>query len=350
MTGGGSLGPVTPLIAVAEEWRRRDPDVQVSWIGTMHGPERMIVEEAGFAFHAIAAAKLSRHKKWSWPFIPFFLLLSFVQSILLLRKLKPDAVFTAGGYVSVPVIITARLMGMVTWVHQLDLKPGLANKLMAPFAKRISVTWLDSLELFPESKTRQVGAVVRPEVLRGDKTRAVTKYALDSKKPTIFVLGGGTGAQSINEAMAVIAPDILKRANVIHLMGKGKMVKELESIPGYVALELIGKDIADLYAAADIVVARAGMGTILEIAALRKPAILIPLPNEDQISNANAMQSAEACTVLWELNGQILKQEIVHLLEDAERRFAYAEAVKELFVKNGEERIVNEALDLLAKT
>lgn len=348
MTGGGTLGPVTPLLAIAREWQRRDPHAKISWIGTPKGPERMIVEEAGYAFASILAPKISRHKKWTWPFIPILMLYACIHAFILLKKMRPDFVFTAGGYVSVPVVWMARLLGIPSWVHQLDVKPGIANRVMTPFAKRISVTWLDSLDAFPEGKTRHAGSVVRDEIFKGDKERALREYALDPQKPTLFILGGGTGAQAINEAMAAIAHQVADRANVIHLTGIGKMMEELNDITNYAAIEFLGKDIADCYALADVVVARAGMGTILELSALGKASILIPLKNTDQLANAGKIAEAQAGVVLGDVNGQILKQEILRLFEEDEARWAYQDRIRELFIQNGEERIVKEAMEVLS--
>lgn len=347
MTGGGTLGPVTPLIAIAREWQRRDPNAVVSWIGTPGGPERIIVEEAGFDFYSLLAPKLDRHRKWTWPFIPLLMLYSCVRAFFMLRKMRPSIVFTAGGYVSVPVVLVAWALRIPIWVHQLDVVPGLANRIMAPFATKISVTWLDSLDAFPERKTIQAGSVVRDGILHGDKQKVMEKYGLDPEKLTVFVIGGGTGAAPINDAMVAIGPDIAKAANVVHLTGLGKMERGLEEIASnYVALEFLGKDIGDYFAAADIVVARAGMGTILELSALGKASILVPLRNTDQLANARQLKEAGAAVLIGKLNGQILKQEILHLLEDDEFRWQLQDRIRGLFVENGEERIVKEAMML----
>lgn len=347
MTGGGTLGPVTPLIAIAREWQRRDPNATVSWIGTPSGPERMIVEEAGYSFSSLYAPKLARDKKWSWPFIPALMAYSCVAAFLMLKKSKPKMIFTAGGYVSVPIVLAGRVLGIPSWVHQLDVKPGLANRAMAPFAKKVSVTWLESLESFAESKTIQAGSVVRDGILKGSKDKVVQKHKLDPEKKTVFVMGGGTGASSINEAMSVIGADLSKSANVIHLTGLGKKDPRLDEIAdNYISLEFLGKNIADYFAAADVFVGRAGMGTILEIAALGKASVLIPIGNTDQLANARAVDDANAAIIIHQLNGQILKQEILRLLEDDEQRWELQDKIRELFIENGEERIVKEAMEL----
>jgi len=347
MTGGGTLGPATPLITIAQEWKKREPAVHVSWIGTPKGPERTIVENAGYTFYSLRAPKFHRHRKWLWPFVPFLMLLSCMKAYKLLKKLRPEIIFSAGGYVSVPIVWMGKVLGIPSWIHQLDVKPGIANKAMAPVAKRISVTWLDSLEEFPEKKTRQVGSLVRADIGHGDRRTVMERHHLDGDKPTLFVVGGGTGAQSINEVMEAIGPEIVKRANVIHITGYGKMTVGLEKIhERYVALEFLQK-MDDYYAAADVVISRAGMGTILELAALKKPTILIPNANADQVANATRFEDANAGAVIYRINGQILKQEIERLFLDVDRQDEYADNISDLFIPHGEERIVREAMELI---
>lgn len=349
MTGGGTLGPVTPLMAIASVWQETNEEVEISWIGTHTGPERMIVEEAGYSFHQLFAPKIDRHKKWKWIFVLPLFIFSCFYAFILLKKLRPSIVFTAGGYVSVPVVIVAWFMRIPSWVHQLDVQPGLANRIMAPFAKRVSVTWQESLDAFSEKKAIVVGSLVRKQILRGNPAWVYEKFELDTKKSTVLVSGGGTGAQSINEMMKTISEDLLKNANVIHLTGREKMIPELQEIgKGYAAIEFVGADIADLYAAADIVVTRAGMGNILELSALGKPAVLIPIPNSHQKFNAQALEERGAAHVIWKLNAQILLQELNKFLGDESLRDDLSKNIKEVFNQSGEKKIIKIAKELIA--
>lgn len=351
-TGGGTLGPVTPLLSVAAQWRRRDPDVRCSWIGTPKGPERLLIEGAKIPFFELSAPRVNRYRKWTYPFIPFHMLWSMWQAGKILREMKPDMIFSAGAYVSVPVVIIAWFMRIPVWIHELDVRPGLANRVMAPFAKRISVTWAESAARYPAKKTSVVGAMVRSTLALGDRVSARDRYGLRPDLPTILVIGGGTGAASINEGMLVIADEILRIANVIHLTGRGKMLPALQAFQEqgkpYIALEFLHEGMADAYAVADIVVARAGMGTISELAALGKPSIIIPLSGSQQEENAKALQAQEAADVIYHMTPQVLLQAIVKMVQSNEYRIERAERIRRIFPVNADERIVHDALEILS--
>lgn len=351
-TGGGTLGPVTPLLSVAAQWRRRDPDVRCSWIGTPKGPERLLVEGAKIPFFELSAPRMNRYRKWTYPFIPLHMLLSMWKASKMLREMKPDMVLSAGAYVSVPVVLVAWCMRIPVWIHELDVRPGLANRVMAPFAKRISTTWGESAAAYAKKKTSVVGTMVRATLALGDRVSARDRYGLRPDLPTVLVLGGGTGASSLNEAMLVIADDILRVANVIHLTGRGKMLPALQSFQEqgkpYIALEFLHDGIADAYAAADIVVARAGMGTISELAALGKPSIILPLPGSQQEENAKALQAQEAADVIYHMTPQVLLQAIIKMVQSNEYRSERAERIRRIFPVNADERIVHDALEILS--
>lgn len=343
MTGGGTLGPVTPLLAIVDEWQGQEL-VEVSWIGTRKGAERALVESMQIPFSSIVSAKFDRDKWWSWWLIPIQLMIGCIQSFIELKKNNPYIVFTAGGYVSVPVVVMAWLTRIPVWVHQLDIIPGLANRIMAPFAKQITVTWPDSLEHFSKKKSTVVGGVMRHALLYGDDMQARERYGLKKDKPVVLVMGGGTGALSINQTMEAIAQDLLQDMQVIHLVGKGKLTQKLEEMgEGYVALEFLGLGMRDAFAMADLVVARAGMGTIIELCALKKPTILIPLHNTDQLGNAKMVQERGAAEVLWEVNPQILKQAIQKLMSNEERRKRLSYRISALFSAFGAKDIVRMA-------
>lgn len=352
-TGGGTLGPVTPLLSVAAQWRRRDPDVRCSWIGTPKGPERLLVEGAKIPFFSLSAPRMNRYRKWTYPFIPFHMAWSMWQAAKMLKEMKPDMVLSAGAYVSVPVVLVAWCMRIPIWIHELDVRPGLANRIMAPFARRISTTWAESAQAYAAKKTSVVGTMVRGTLALGDRVSARDRYGLRADLPTVLILGGGTGASSLNETMLVIADEVLRMANVIHLTGRGKMIPALQSFQEqgkpYVALEFLHEGMADAYAVADIVVARAGMGTISELAALGKPSIILPLPGSQQEENAKALQAQEAADVLLAVTPQVLLQAITRMIQSNEHRSACAEHIRRIFPVNADERIVHDAIEILTK-
>jgi len=348
-TGGGTLGPVTPLLAVAAEWRKRDPQVKFTWIGTPDGPERAVVESAKIPFIALAAPKFDRTRPWTWILSPFQLVVSTIRAGRILSDLGPTMIMTAGAYVSVPVAFAAALMRAPIWVHQFDVVVGLANKIMAPFAKRISVTWEENAASFGAKKTLVVGAMIRPFLRLGDAQMARELFGLDAKKPTVLVIGGGTGSARMNERFSIIGAELSRYANVIHITGKGKMLSALESIgDDYVVREFIGEGMADILALADVVVSRAGMGMIAEIVGLGKAAILLPLEGQQE-ANAKAMEDRGGAEVLKHVTPQTLLQLILRLIESLERRDALAAKARTVFPTNGDERIVHEALRILGE-
>jgi UDP-N-acetylglucosamine--N-acetylmuramyl-(pentapeptide) pyrophosphoryl-undecaprenol N-acetylglucosamine transferase len=349
LTGGGTLGPVTPLLAIVAEWRKRDPQVKFSWVGTGDGPERTLVELAKIPFFSLSAPKFDRTRPWTWIVAPFHLVASTLQAGRILARLEPTFVITAGAYVSVPVAFAAAVMRIPLWVHQLDMVVGLANKLMAPFATRVSVTWEENAVSFGKEKSIVVGAMIRPFLRLGDAQTARELFVLAKDKPTVLVIGGGTGAASMNEMFAIIGAELVRHANVIHLTGRGKMISALEQIgDGYVAREFMGEGIADALAVSDIVVCRAGMGTIAEMVALGKPTILIPLPGHQEV-NAKALVDRGAAEILTRLTPQTLLQSILRLIDHPERREVLSMKIRTVFPTNGDERIVHEAIRLLAE-
>lgn len=348
LTGGGTLGSVTPLLAIASELRKRDANVQLSWIGTPTGPERLVVEAQRIPFSVLPAPKLDRYRKWLWPFIPFQFAVSCIRAFSMLRKVRPNMVFSAGGYVSVPIAWMAWLLRIPVWVHQLDVLPGLANKLMAPVAKKISVTFEETAKDFPAHKTIVVGSMVRSSIRRGERAIALKRYGFDETKPTLFVTGGGTGAASLNEMLTVIKDELLPHMNVLHLTGRGKMLTALEQAgKGYVALEFLNEGWADALAAADLVVSRAGLGTISELAALGKPSIIIPIHEPFQEANAKALEERKAADVLWYVTPQILAQAVFRVLDGEGHRIELSNNIRSIFPLNADERVVHEAYSLL---
>lgn len=348
MTGGGTLGPVTPLLAIAQAWKEVDAAAHITWVGTPNGPEKELIEARGIPFTGMSAPKFSRHAFWSWPFIVPHFLFSCIRAVVLLNERRPDIIFTAGGFTSVPIVIMGAIMRIPTWVHQLDVKVGLANRLMAPFAKRVSVTWEASMNAFPWPKASVYGGIVRDELEKGDGKTFLEQKGLRTDRPVLFVTGGGTGAQSINMAMQAIASALIKKMTVIHLTGKGKMIHLPEAMKDrYLAVELLNTDMVHALDAADVVVSRAGMGTIMELIALKKPTIFLPIVNSQQEDNLVPVKEVDAAIVLSAPTPQHLKQEIVKLFDDESLRQNFGRKLGGLLRMNAEERIVKDAIQLL---
>lgn len=301
LSGGGTLGSVTPLIAVADFLRSARPDAELLWVGTKEGPERALVERYGIEFRPVAAGRLRRFLTPRNLLTPFRVLSGLRDSLELIRAWKPDVVVSAGGFVSVPLVWAAYLRRVPVHVHQMDWRPGLANRLSAPFARSVSVTFDKSARDFP--RTVVTGNPVRREMLSGDPAACRQAFGFSPERPLVLVLGGGTGAMALNELVAGAAPDLCPEVQVLHLTGEGKAVDVPPELDGYRQVEFLSEDFGHAVAAADLVVTRAGMGTLTELAAAGKPAVVVPIPDSHQEENAEAFVRGGAAVYFSEKDG-----------------------------------------------
>jgi UDP-N-acetylglucosamine--N-acetylmuramyl-(pentapeptide) pyrophosphoryl-undecaprenol N-acetylglucosamine transferase len=330
-TGGGTLGSVTPLLAVFESLRKTQDGVQGFWVGTKEGPERKTVERYGLEYHAISSGRLRRFAALSNLLTPFLVVAGVVQSISLLKKLRPNVVVSAGGFVAVPVVWAARILGVSVHVHQMDWRPGLANKLAAPFASSVSVVFEKSVNDFSGVKAEVTGNPVRPEVFSGNASAARARFGLEDDVPVVLVLGGGTGALNLNRLVAEAAPAICRQAQIIHVTGKGKGVEASEHSGRYHRCEFLGEDMGHVYAVTDLVITRAGMGTLTELAALSKPSVVVPIPGSHQAENARFFADQGAALYFEEARGsRDLAEEVIVLLGDSGRLGEMSKAASSL--------------------
>jgi len=334
-SGGGTLGSVTPLVAIAEDLKTMENGVEFLWLGTKGGPEKKIVEESGIKFKPIFSGKLRRYLSL-WNIVDLFLIkIAIWQSLFVIIKEKPDLVVSAGGFVAVPVVFASWLWGVPVFLHQQDFRAGLANKLCAPFAKKITVALEKSLDDYSKKKTTWVGNPARKLSCPEEKARKV--FDLDKKKPVVLILGGGTGSIGINKLVINSLEKILKFSQVIHLTGgkekaKGSLSGDVKKMDNYYPYEFLVKEMACAYAVADVVVTRAGMGVLTELASLEKPAILIPLAGHQE-ENAKYFAEKKAVIVLKErgLTPEKLAGEIEKLLKDKKTQNALSENIKKVF-------------------
>lgn len=318
-TGGGTLGPVTPLLAVAQAWKARREDIEFVWIGTPHGPERVLVEDEHIRFFELPVARLPRYISFEWITLPWQMLRATHKAKKILKKIQPDLVGSAGGYTAVPVIFAAKMLGIPVWVHQQDVETILTNKITAPFANVLTMAWEQNRAHLP-SKAVLVGNPARSQIRSGSAIRAIEQLNLNPKKPTILVTGGGSGAKWINETMAKIAHEVAVEANVIHLTGRGKMLESLKGIDDYHAREFASERMRDYMAIADVVISRAGLGTITELSALSKASIIIPLPNSPQIANTQALGESVVRVDEADTEASVLLGHVSNLLQDKKKR------------------------------
>ncbi len=294
LTGGGTAGHCLPNIALLPALR--DSGYDISYIGSYDGIEKTIALKNNLPYFGISSGKLRRYFDLKNFTDPFRVQKGFHEAVKLLKKEKPDIVFSKGGYVSVPVVKAADKLGIPVVIHESDMTPGLANRLSFSSAKKICCSFKKTLELLPKEKAEFTGSPIRRELLSGNRDRALCFTGMENGKPFLMVIGGSLGAQSVNEAVRSALPELLEKYNVIHLCGKGKTDPSFENREGYRQYEYIDEELPDLYSLSDIVISRAGANAIFELLALKKPNILIPLPGKssrgDQLLNAKAFEDA----------------------------------------------------------
>lgn len=329
LTGGGTAGHVTPNIALMG--RLKEQGYQISYIGSYNGIEKTLIEELGIPYYGISSGKLRRYFDLKNFTDPFRVLKGFSEARKLLKQLKPDVVFSKGGFVTVPVVVAAGRLKIPAIIHESDMTPGLANKLCIPSAVKVCCNFPETKAHLPEGKAVVTGTPIRPELLQGDAAKGRAFTGFTSEKPVIMIIGGSLGAQAVNDAIRRILPELLKDFQVVHLCGKGKQDDSKNDLKGYVQYEYIESELADLFAMADIVISRAGANAICELQALKKPNLLIPLSANasrgDQILNARSFEKQGFSMVLEEeaITDEVLLR-AVHDLYD--RRETYRAAME----------------------
>ncbi|WP_025333765.1 undecaprenyldiphospho-muramoylpentapeptide beta-N-acetylglucosaminyltransferase [Paenibacillus sabinae] len=323
-TGGGSAGHVTVNIALIPEFIRAGWVTE--YIGSVDGIERqLITSNFNVKYHSISTGKLRRYLDWQNVKDPFKVVKGIFQAYQLIKKLKPNIVFSKGGFVSVPVVMGAWLNKIPVIIHESDLTPGLANKLASPFASLICTTFSETDSAFNNHKCHYVGPVLRDELTKGSAERGREFVGFsNTKKPVILIMGGSLGSRKINHVVRESLTQLTKRFRVIHLCGKGHLDSSISN-PDYREYEYINEELPDLLAMCDFVISRAGSNSIFEFLSLKKPMILIPLTKEqsrgDQLLNAGSFESRGYCKVLLEeqLNPDSLIASVNELAEEKER-------------------------------
>ena len=293
LTGGGTAGHVTPNIALLPSLK--EAGYEVFYIGSYTGIEKTLIEDLGIPYYGISSGKLRRYRSLKNLSDPFRVLHGLFQAKRLMKKIKPDIVFSKGGFVSVPVVLAAGSRHIPVIIHESDMTPGLANKIAMRKATKICCNFPETLKYLPEGKAVLTGSPIRQELLLGNKAAGLDLCNFTTDKPIILVVGGSTGAVHVNEAVRSILPELLKDFQVVHLCGKGKIDDSLNGTPGYVQFEYISEQMRDLFAISSIVISRAGANAICELLALKKPNLLIPLSANasrgDQILNARSFEA-----------------------------------------------------------
>ncbi|SDM36483.1 undecaprenyldiphospho-muramoylpentapeptide beta-N-acetylglucosaminyltransferase [Lachnospira pectinoschiza] len=328
LTGGGTAGHVTPNIALMPSLV--EAGYEIEYIGSYNGIEKQLIEAENVKYHGISSGKLRRYLSAKNISDIFRVLKGIVQANRQLRKIKPDVVFSKGGFVSVPVVLAAGHRHIPVIIHESDMTPGLANRIAMKKATAICCNFPETVKYLPEGKAHLTGSPIRQELLKGSKEAGRKLCGFNEEKPIVLVVGGSTGAKHVNEAIYDILPELLENYQVCHLCGKGKKESKYETLPGYRQFEYISEEMKDLFAMADIVVSRAGANAICELLALKKPNLLIPLSAKasrgDQILNAKSFKEHGYSLVLDEddlikddkIQGALLLEQINKLYENRE--------------------------------
>ena len=292
LTGGGTAGHVTPNIALLP--RLKELNYDIHYIGSYNGIEKELIEAFGIPYHGISSGKLRRYFSLQNFTDPFRVIRGFGEAKKLIKLLKPDVIFSKGGFVSVPVVLAGKKCKVPTIIHESDMTPGLANKLSIPSATKVCCNFPETVSELPADKAVLTGSPIRQELLSGNRQKALDFTGFTDSKPVILVIGGSLGAVAVNEAVRRVLPNLLKDFQVIHLCGKNKVDPSLNGLDGYVQYEYIKDELKDLFALTDIVISRAGANAICELLALHKPNLLIPLSANasrgDQILNARSFE------------------------------------------------------------
>lgn len=331
LTGGGTAGHVSLNQALIPFFL--DKGYELHYIGSYDGIEKELITGSfpEVTYHPIQSGKLRRYFSVKNFTDPFKVAGGLLQSLRIIRRLKPEVIFSKGGFVSVPVVMAGKMAGVPVVIHESDVTPGLANKLAMPFAKHVFSVFKETLDFLPHDKSTCSGPIIRQELLQGDKARGMTIGGFNKIKPVILIMGGSQGSAAINKAVRDSLPELLHSFNIIHLCGKGKVDSSYNSVEGYKQLEYVTTELPDILAASDYVISRAGSNSIFEFLALSKPMLLIPLSAEqsrgDQILNAKIFKKLGVAEVLLEeeLSAARLKDSIEAVKKDAQNLIANME-------------------------
>ncbi|SOC38919.1 undecaprenyldiphospho-muramoylpentapeptide beta-N-acetylglucosaminyltransferase [Salinicoccus kekensis] len=288
LTGGGTVGHVMLNKLLIPEFINRD--VEPVYVGSKDGIEKEMISPTSIKYHSISSGKLRRYISLENLKDIFKVTKGILDARRVLKKEKPEFVFSKGGFVSVPVVLAAKSLNIPVYIHESDLTPGLANKISTKFATKCFVTFEKTMDYLPADKTELLGPVIREELSGGDRAAGFSITGFTADKPVLLFMGGSLGARSINQFIRENIEDLTEHHQIIHLCGKGNADENLNGHENYIQFEFAGEELAHLMEIADIVIGRSGSNAIYELLLNHKPMILVPLPlsqsRGDQIENA----------------------------------------------------------------
>lgn len=302
LTGGGTAGHVTPNIALIPELKERKFDIY--YIGTKAGIERKLIEDMGIKYFPITAGKLRRYFDLKNFTDIARIIKGFGQSLKTIKKIRPDIIFSKGGFVSTPVVWAAHLCKVPVVIHESDITPGLANKLSTPFANKVCYAFPETSKYIQKKEAYMTGIPIRKELFNGNVNQGMKMCDFAAGKPILLVMGGSQGSKFINDTVRAGLKELMSIFQVCHICGKGAIDNALRGVKGYKQFEYVTEEQPHLFAMADVVVSRAGATTLFELLALKKPNLLIPLSRRasrgDQILNAESFKKQGFSYVLYE--------------------------------------------------
>ncbi len=353
-TGGGTGGHVYPIIAIKTTLERTNREISFLYVGP-NSFAKGAFEKEGIKCKFILAGKLRRY----FSLLNFIDLLKIpiglIQSLWYIFWFMPDVIFSKGGYGSIPVVFMSWIYRIPIIIHESDSIPGLSNKILARFAKKIIVAFKETMKYFPPQKTILLGIPIREELTQGNKEEGEKIFGLNSEKPVVLVMGGSQGAKKINEIVINTLPRLLKKCEIIHIYGK-KNFKKLEAEYGktqyyhiYPFLEI--DRLKHAYAISDIIVSRAGATSVFGIAATGKPSILIPLSNSasnHQAKNAQSLSRIGGAFILKEKNltMNMFLNAVFELIDNPEEAKQMGEKAKLFYKPETNQKIAEEILGL----
>jgi len=360
LAGGGTGGHIYPAVAIASEFKSRYPDSEILFVGTKKGLEKEIVSKHQFRLEFISAKGFVRGLKKEILLLPFFLMRSIIETWMIMRNFKPDIVVGTGGYVSLPVVLMAGIMGKKTLIQEQNSFPGLSTRILSLVAGRVCLSYENSANFFlVRKKLKILGNPVRKGIISGEKNKGIKELNLHPDKKTLFILGGSQGSKKINASVKEAVNYFEQYEDIQLLWQTGE--KDFENIKNFMKDKKITssvfpfiQDMASAYAVSDLLVCRAGALTLSEIAACGKPSILIPYPfatGDHQRYNALFLKEKGAAELLLEseLMGENLAERAVDLLMNENKLKQMSENIKTLAKPLATSQIVNEMEELLER-
>jgi UDP-N-acetylglucosamine--N-acetylmuramyl-(pentapeptide) pyrophosphoryl-undecaprenol N-acetylglucosamine transferase len=343
LTGGGTAGHVTPNLALIPFLK--EDGWEVIYIGSAKGIERSLIEAERIPYYSIPTGKLRRYLSKENFSDMFRVVKGVAEAKKRIKEIKPDLVFSKGGFVAVPVVLAAKANGVPVIIHESDITPGLANKIAMPFAKVICTTFPETLGHISKQKGVHTGSPIRKELFEGNRQKGLETCGFDGNKPVLLMMGGSLGAVKLNQCLRAEIPALLQKFDIIHLCGKGNLETDLLKQKGYKQFEYVSAGLADLFASADVIVSRAGSNSICEFLALKKPHLLIPLSKNasrgDQILNAASFAKQGFARVLpeEEMTPESLMENINTLYEN---RYKYIEKMEKSGLSDGTKGVLSQ--------